>query len=347
MSNSPRPTILPYGIAISVVCLALAATLQLGFLAKNTPFALFYAAVMVSTWYGGRGPGITSIALSALASEYFLIQEVGTILPSRLSLLEEGIFISVALLINSLAVARSRGEKLLMESENRYRVQAATAERNRAKLEAVIHAVADGIMVSDMSGNFILANEAEARITGYATPEEMNQNLAHFAEVFEFETLEGEPLPVEDWPLSKVIRGESFLEWELRGRRKDTGREWRFSFSGRPVRDERGEPALAVIVTRDVTERRELEEQLRQSLKLESVGQLAGGIAHDFNNLLTVISGYSELALRRLNTEDPLRPNIEEIKKAAAMGLLDGVTTNPSLLAKSGKSMKKALAEIC
>ncbi len=61
---------------------------------------------------------------------------------------------------------------------------------------------------------------------------------------------------------------------------------------------------------------RQSEEQLRQSQKLESVGRLAGGIAHDFNNMLTAINGYSDLILRRLPADDPLRRNVEEIKKA-------------------------------
>jgi nitrogen-specific signal transduction histidine kinase/ActR/RegA family two-component response regulator len=71
-----------------------------------------------------------------------------------------------------------------------------------------------------------------------------------------------------------------------------------------------------IVLAFDVTERRVLEEQLRQSQKLEAIGQLAGGIAHDFNNLLTVVTGYSDLTVRQLQAADPVRRNVEEIKKA-------------------------------
>ena len=74
--------------------------------------------------------------------------------------------------------------------------------------------------------------------------------------------------------------------------------------------------ATAVENVRLIERERSSEEQLRQSQKMEAIGQLAGGVAHDFNNLLTGITCYSDLALRLLPVEDPVRKHIEEIKKA-------------------------------
>src|SRR5207245_6425644 len=70
-------------------------------------------------------------------------------------------------------------------------------------------------------------------------------------------------------------------------------------------------------VVRDTTERRRLEEQLRQAQKMESVARLAGGIAHDFNNILTGIVGYSRLLLRRVGADDPNSQPPEHIQAAA------------------------------
>jgi hypothetical protein len=80
--------------------------------------------------------------------------------------------------------------------------------------------------------------------------------------------------------------------------------------------NERGRAGEILGVTRDITERVQAEARLMQAQKMESIGRLAGGVAHDFNNLLTVINGYSQLLLRKLRVDDPLRANLEQIHKA-------------------------------
>ncbi len=139
------------------------------------------------------------------------------------------------------------------------------ADRNRAQLEAVFQAMGDGVIVFDMAGNAVLVNEAEARINGFKSAGDMKRNIAYFIEMYELFHPDGRPLPSEDWPVSKVLRGETVTDWELRGRRRDTGREWFFSFRGQPVRDEQGNQVLAVLITRDITQRKHWEEAVRES----------------------------------------------------------------------------------
>ena len=82
------------------------------------------------------------------------------------------------------------------------------------------------------------------------------------------------------------------------------------------VRDGDGKPGYVIGMAEDVTEHRQLEEQLRQSQKLEAIGRLAGGVAHDFNNMLTAIGGYTALALEHAEAGSTLRGDLDEIRKA-------------------------------
>ncbi len=87
-----------------------------------------------------------------------------------------------------------------------------------------------------------------------------------------------------------------------------------------PFLDDRTKTTMMLTVTRDVTERRRLEERLQQARKMESIGTLTGGIAHDFNNILSAIIGFGESLEMQMSKEDPLRPYLEQMLTAAEKG---------------------------
>ena len=105
------------------------------------------------------------------------------------------------------------------------------------------------------------------------------------------------------------------FEMEYRLRRHD-GQYRMIIDVGRPISNLDGSFAGYLGCCYDITERKKLEAQLRQSQKMEAVGQLAGGIAHDFNNLLTVITGYCQILLTAADQGDPRREELEQIKEA-------------------------------
>jgi two-component system, cell cycle sensor histidine kinase and response regulator CckA len=178
----------------------------------------------------------------------------------------------------------------------------------------------------------LITENAEDLITVVdRTGKRLYDSPGYFKLGYSREELEGGPVPEQVHPDDHqaliVAREETFLTGvgprvEYRFLRKDG--EWRILESTRsPVRNDRGEIENVVIVSRDITERKQAEEllrrrdeQLRQSQKMEAVGRLSGGIAHDFNNLLGVIIGYSESIEYRMAENDPLRKSAEEIRKA-------------------------------
>jgi PAS domain S-box-containing protein len=193
--------------------------------------------------------------------------------------------------------ARRRTEEALRRSEELYR-------------SMVQHAV-PGFSRSTTDGRVLAANPALVEMLGYASEEEvLKLDIARDVYVD----------PVERERFYERYRSADRVEGaELRWRRKD-GRTITVRISGRPFRDEDGTLQGFEMLVEDVTERRLLEEQLRQSQKMDAVGQLAGGISHDFNNLLTAIIASAELIARELPDDSPLHGDVETVHDAALRG---------------------------
>jgi PAS domain S-box-containing protein len=170
-------------------------------------------------------------------------------------------------------------------------------------LQAILDATMDVVAVFDSERHFVYVNDAACRFYGRPRDELLGCRLDDFI---------GTERAQADW--------EGFLTPEriARGMLEDV---WDGQQDGRRlVMEVRATPEFMpdrhLFVLRDITERRMLEERLRQAQKMEAVGQLAGGVAHDFNNLLTVIAGYGEIARRHIGA-GPGSNELGEIQRAA------------------------------
>jgi len=120
------------------------------------------------------------------------------------------------------------------------------------------------------------------------------------------------PKPCPDCNAMKMLKDGKPLIYEKTIRSKK-GKLNYLEVSASPVKDEKGEVTHLVFVSRNITERKRLEEQLRHSQKFESIGLLSGGIAHDFNNILTAIIGYANLLQMKIDKESPLSRYVQQI----------------------------------
>ncbi|MGE0493086.1 MAG: GAF domain-containing protein [Vulcanimicrobiota bacterium] len=176
------------------------------------------------------------------------------------------------------------------------------------RLLRAVEQVDEMVVITDDQGIIEYVNPAFERVTGYSRAEAIGQNPRLL------QSGEHDPAFYQElW--STITAGRTFCS-RMINRKKD-GTRFTEEATISPVRDRAGKITNYVAVKRDISARLALEDQLRQSLKMESVGRLAGGVAHDFNNGLNVILGHAELALASLSPEDPLYAELSEIRKAA------------------------------
>jgi PAS domain S-box-containing protein len=286
-----RAPILRYGVAVLSTTLALIPTLLLANVAESR-LALFAVAVMVSAWYGGWKPGLVATSFALTVSAYFSLTEPHTPEQYRTAIFRLALFVFVALLICWFNAALRAAQEGLRLSELNCRSLVTNAPY--------------GICRCDAAGKILDANPAFQQMLGYTSAAELAGR--HLGALH---------TDTQQWfDLADYLRsGMPFNGLTAEWKRKD-GTNTAIRVSGRSVPDG-GDGTVFELFVEDVSERRVLEQQLRQSQKMEAVGRLAGGIAHDFNNLLMVISGYSEFLLERLGPEPALRSPAQEIASAA------------------------------
>jgi two-component system cell cycle sensor histidine kinase/response regulator CckA len=182
-------------------------------------------------------------------------------------------------------------------AEERLRLQAAALE-----------ATANAIVITDCQGMILWTNPAFTELTGYAAEEAFGHSPRFLSS--------GKHDHAFYKKLWQEITTGNTWQGEIVNRRKD-GTLYTEEMTITPVHASGGEITHFVAIKQDVTKRKLLEDQFRQSQKMEAVGRLAGGVAHDFNNALAVITSYAELLQMKMPPDEPLRKHVQQVLKAS------------------------------
>ena len=212
----------------------------------------------------------------------------------------------------ALYLERSRAEEALRASEAKYRT--------------LVNNVNIGVFRSSAtSGRLFQANPALAKMFGYASTDDVRD--------MDVTALYQDPAD-RRWFLDALAR-DGFVKDRDVGMRKKDGTPMWCAITATAHLDASGRMDWVDGVVEDITERKQLEEQLRHSQKMEAIGTLAGGVAHDFNNILTAITGFTSLVGMRVANDPELTADVESILQAAQRG----AKLTGSLLAFSRKQM--------
>jgi PAS domain S-box-containing protein len=262
-------TALRYGTAVVAVILAILARQSLDpWVQDRLPFAFQYIALAFAAWYGGFGPAILALILGALGTRYFILVPRG-----QFSISDPQIWSIARYLLDGFAIT------LLGYALSAIRRRSAALRASEARYRQLVEFSLDAIWIHTDDA-LVYINPEATRVFGVSDPAQLlGRNVDDIIHPDEHPRARERRAMMRDTGKRAPLTVMKFLRAD--------GKPVLLEVKASPIEYE-GRKSI-VAVGRDVTERLELEEQLRQAQKLEAVGQLTGGIAHDFNNLLTVI----------------------------------------------------------
>lgn len=179
-----------------------------------------------------------------------------------------------------------------------------TLERNLAQSQAVFRHMTEGLVIFDRDGNVLDANPAALKIHRASSIDDLPASADSVLSSFEPFDLDGRPLPREHWPITRVLRGETFSDYEIRVRWRNSDHEWISAYGGTPVCDANGGIRLAILTVRDVTAQHDAERTLREADQRKDV--FLATLAHELRNPLAPISG----AIGALKAGEPDRSQL-------------------------------------
>jgi len=204
----------------------------------------------------------------------------------------------------------------------------------KERLAVTLNSIGDGVITTNIMGRIVLINKVAQQLTGWNQEDAEGKSLEEI-----FHTLHEKSRKRHQNPVEKVLATGQKVELSNHTILVTRDGEERFiDDSGAPIFDRNSEIIGVVLVFRDISKERRLEEELQKARMIESTGVLAGGIAHDFNNILTVISGNISLA-KILSTDQKIVDRLSGAEKACIRA--KNLTQQLITFAKGGAPIKK------